>query len=127
MLQSNQISLNIFFWLMEPCLLFFNGGVFLEGIFKLSISSKKEQYHCTVDELCSQKSQRISSPARARTYDLWVKSLMLYQLSYRGIQMVWQNLDYTLFMHFSVKILKRKRDFRDFRYSYGLLQKSAYL
>ena len=26
-------------------------------------------------------------------------------------------------MHFSMKILKRKRDFRDFRYRYALLQK----
>jgi hypothetical protein len=34
-----------------------------------------------------------------------------------------QNLDYIIFMHFSLKILKRKRDFRDFLYRYGLLQK----
>ena len=71
----------------------------------------------------SQKSKRISSPARTQTYDLWVRSLMLYQLSYRGIQMIQEKsrLQY-IFMHFSVKILKRKRDFRDFRdfrYRYG--------
>ena len=35
----------------------------------------------------SQKSKRISSLAWIRTYDLWVKSLMLYELRYRGIQM----------------------------------------
>jgi hypothetical protein len=31
-----------------------------------------------------------------------------------------QNLESSIFMHFSVKILKRKRDFRDFRYRYEM-------
>ena len=54
------------------------------------------ELECT--QWTSQKSKRISSPARIRTHDHWVRSLMLYELSYRGIQLKWakSKLQYNL-------------------------------
>ena len=56
------------------------------GIESVELKGNRAQWTSYVVGAFRQKNKRISSPARARTHDLWDRSLMLYQLSYRGIQ-----------------------------------------
>ena len=83
---------------------------------------------CTVDELCSGgiQSKKVKEFPPQPGLELMTSGLEVWcYINWATEASKWykQNLDYIIFMHFSVKILKRKWNFRFFRYRYGLVQK----